>query len=222
MIPDEITYCIDSIPRWQRLWLKKHRNINRSGFIQKCLSLLIQSQDPEYYESYKEYAERIIRRQETTPMPDTLFTVPTDLKSTKINLGKTSTVYESPPPTKEKIMTEFMKKVQKTETCWLWMGTIRSEGYGTFNLYNYGAKNAHRTSYELFKGEIPPKMDIDHLCRNKQCVNPEHLEAVTRQENIQRAKSYPHKAKGEKMAENYIMPDWEKVDEEYKNLKKSS
>lgn len=45
---------------------------------------------------------------------------------------------------------------------------------------------AHRLSYELHKGEIPEGLEIDHLCRNRWCVNPDHLEAVTRRENIMR------------------------------------
>lgn len=72
VIPDETTYCIDSLPRWQREWLKKHRAINRSGYIQKCISILIEEKDPEYYAKYKKYAENVIRRNDTTPMPEKL------------------------------------------------------------------------------------------------------------------------------------------------------
>ena len=75
MIPSEITYCIDSLPRWQRIWWKEHKAINRSGFLQKCTSLLIEEVDPEYYKQYKELAEQVIRRSETTPMPEKLMRI---------------------------------------------------------------------------------------------------------------------------------------------------
>jgi len=57
------------------MWLKDHRTINRSGYFQKCLSILIEAEDPEYYEKYKDYAEKIIRRQDTTPMPEKLLKI---------------------------------------------------------------------------------------------------------------------------------------------------
>lgn len=67
--------------------------------------------------------------------------------------------------------------------CWLWTGP--GNGYGQIRI---GSRKeyAHRVSHRLFKGEIPTKFDVDHLCRNTMCVNPEHLEAVTHIENIRR------------------------------------
>ena len=65
--------------------------------------------------------------------------------------------------------------------CWIWMGGLKTNGYGVS-----GDRIAHRASYEAFKGQIPPGLEIDHLCRVRCCVNPEHLEAVTHQQNIQR------------------------------------
>ena len=69
--------------------------------------------------------------------------------------------------------------------CWLWLADVNHKGYGRFRV---GKKkpHAHRVSYELYKGSIPDGFDIDHLCRNHQCVNPDHLEAVTRGENLRR------------------------------------
>jgi hypothetical protein len=68
--------------------------------------------------------------------------------------------------------------------CWEWQGSVQSEGYGTF----YRGKNmkAHRVVYELLVGPIDPELTIDHLCLNKTCVRPAHLEVVTRSENIAR------------------------------------
>ena len=68
--------------------------------------------------------------------------------------------------------------------CWDWNGFL-NDGYG--GLYNGLRKVAvHRYSYELRYGTIPKELEIDHLCRNPKCVNPEHLEAVTHKENMQR------------------------------------
>ena len=79
------------------------------------------------------------------------------------------------------------QRVQKnSETgCWEWMGALNAYGYGVFNLdkrYWY----AHRYFYVQAKGEIPAGFDRDHLCRNRKCCNPEHLEAVDRRTNLLR------------------------------------
>lgn len=67
--------------------------------------------------------------------------------------------------------------------CWLWMGSLNgARGYPTIGK----GQLAHRVSYQLFKGDIPPGLTIDHLCRTKICVNPDHLEAVSLRENILR------------------------------------
>lgn len=68
--------------------------------------------------------------------------------------------------------------------CWEWTGSVNGSGYGS-----YAQQMAHRFSYEMYKGKIPDGLTIDHLCRNKKCVNPEHLEAVTSRENNLRSNS---------------------------------
>lgn len=69
--------------------------------------------------------------------------------------------------------------------CWNWTGKINKGGYGY--LSSRGKYYlAHRISYEFFVGEIPDGLTIDHLCRNRRCVNPNHLEVVTLKENISR------------------------------------
>lgn len=75
--------------------------------------------------------------------------------------------------------------VQKTETCWLWTGYTANSGYGHISVNSLFVK-AHRFGYELLVGSIPSGYDIDHLCRNKACVNPEHLEAVPHRVNVLR------------------------------------
>lgn len=83
----------------------------------------------------------------------------------------------------------FWSKVDKRgETdCWVWLGGTSRSGYGYF--YFTSVKrvvSAHRFAYELIVGKIPPDMTIDHLCRNRSCVNPAHMEVVTRGENVLR------------------------------------
>jgi hypothetical protein len=83
----------------------------------------------------------------------------------------------------------FFSKVEKTDTCWLWTGALR-RGYGDFSIGDHDMR-AHRFAYETFRGPIPDGLVIDHLCRVRNCVNPDHLEPVTDAENRRRgANSY--------------------------------
>ena len=78
----------------------------------------------------------------------------------------------------------FWPKVKKTNNCWLWLGFKNREGYGMFYLGN--TTTAHRVSYMIKHGSIPEGLHIDHLCRIRDCVNPDHLEAVTPSVNVKR------------------------------------
>lgn len=83
---------------------------------------------------------------------------------------------------------EFMNKfisVDGLNTCWNWIGTVNNWGYGSFFL-NKKRYSAHRVSYELLYKDIPPKLQLDHLCRNRRCINPLHLEPVTAKVNVAR------------------------------------
>lgn len=85
----------------------------------------------------------------------------------------------------------FWLNVEKSETCWLWIGYIKPNGYASF--YPGGGRHvskvyAHRFAYELVSGPIPDGMEVDHTCNVRNCVNPEHLEAVTHRTNLDRAK----------------------------------
>lgn len=73
--------------------------------------------------------------------------------------------------------------------CWIWQGYISKSGYGQISIKKKSYK-AHRLSYQEFKGSIPAGLEIDHLCRVRNCINPGHLEAVTKKENILRGTSF--------------------------------
>lgn len=69
--------------------------------------------------------------------------------------------------------------------CWTYTGSLHANGYGQFWI-NRQNRVAHRVAYELLVGEVPAGADLDHLCRNRACCNPAHLEPVTRRENARR------------------------------------
>jgi hypothetical protein len=79
----------------------------------------------------------------------------------------------------------FLSRVEKTPTCWLWTGHRNKVGYGTVG---WAGKiyMVHRVSYQHFKGPIPSGLTLDHLCRIKNCVNPDHLEPCSAAENARR------------------------------------
>src|SRR5689334_10590331 len=79
----------------------------------------------------------------------------------------------------------FLTRVtQQTSGCWLWTGYLMPNGYGKFAVSRGINALAHRWSYETFVGAIPAGLTLDHLCRVRGCVNPTHLEPVTRRENV--------------------------------------
>jgi hypothetical protein len=69
--------------------------------------------------------------------------------------------------------------------CWLWTASLDSHGYGQIG-DSGRLRMAHSVVYELFVGPVPVGLELDHLCRVPACVNPDHLEPVTRHENIMR------------------------------------
>jgi hypothetical protein len=90
---------------------------------------------------------------------------------------------------KEANWDRFWSRVNTDGVCWEWTGNLNASGYGVLG-YNKGQRNsvAHRMAWEMLVGPIPPEYHVDHLCFNRACVNPDHLEPVTPHVNATRAR----------------------------------
>ena len=93
----------------------------------------------------------------------------------------------------------FWLRIEKTATCWNWTGP-KVSGYGIVYVKPSPTESpktpnmvAHRIAYELTVGAIPPTLTLDHLCRNRACVNPDHLEPVEFAVNVRRGVSFAAK-----------------------------
>lgn len=79
--------------------------------------------------------------------------------------------------------------------CWQWNGALDGGGYGHISMRKVKGKlsheRAHRIAFMMFRGEIPKGLELDHVCRNRRCVNPGHLEPVSHLENVLRGESIP-------------------------------
>lgn len=109
------------------------------------------------------------------------------------------------------IVKRFTTKILPNTSCWEWDGAILKNGYGQLK----GVKKveyAHRIAYALFYGPVPDGLVIDHLCRNRGCVNPLHLEAVSNKENLLRGIGFSaknakktHCPKGHELSGNNLL-----------------
>ena len=82
------------------------------------------------------------------------------------------------------VFDRWVEKIEFTDTCWLWTASLQ-DGYG--RVWNENTMLlAHRYGYEILVAPIPESLTLDHLCRNRRCVNPDHLEPVSLKENILR------------------------------------
>jgi hypothetical protein len=82
-----------------------------------------------------------------------------------------------------------MKKVQRKTDCWIWPYSLNKDGYGHLQK-NKKLTGAHKLIFEFINGNIPDKTELDHLCKNKSCVNPSHLEPVSHAENCRRGNNH--------------------------------
>jgi hypothetical protein len=94
-----------------------------------------------------------------------------------------------PDPIDQAFVDRFEAKIERTPWCWNWTGA-RDRGYGRFGI-NGKTVYAHRVAYELWVAPLTPGLTVDHLCRNRSCVNPEHLEEVPNRTNQLRGTSPP-------------------------------
>jgi hypothetical protein len=80
------------------------------------------------------------------------------------------------------LLARFWSKVEFSPECWTWRGAKNPKGYGHLAC-GRNPRSAHRIAWELSRGTIPSGMFIDHVCRNRTCVNPDHLRLVTPRQN---------------------------------------
>ena len=101
------------------------------------------------------------------------------------------------PPTDAEIEARFWKHVspEPNSGCWLWTASEDGRGYGQFapfgwrGLHKQGSIKAYKFAYLFYRGSVPDGKELDHVCRNRLCVNPDHLEPVSHRENVLRGDS---------------------------------
>ncbi len=101
-------------------------------------------------------------------------------------------------------------RMSEETTCWQWVGATNQDGYGKVN-FLARKYSAHRLIYMMHGHDIPAGYELDHLCRNVGCVNPAHMEAVTKQENLRRMRTYiqpkTHCINGHALTEDNIVTE---------------
>lgn len=80
----------------------------------------------------------------------------------------------------------WFRKIRDDGGCWIWRGYINRDGYGQVGRVDDRTQPLHRVMYAYFVSEIPPGLELDHLCEQRACCNPWHLEPVTHSENMRR------------------------------------
>jgi hypothetical protein len=90
---------------------------------------------------------------------------------------------KAPKPLIDRLMARVSP--EPTTGCWIWTGTHNSNGYGKIRV-DRRMSLTHRVAYSIFVGPLLDGMDIDHTCRNRACVNPDHLEQISHRDNTVR------------------------------------
>ena len=102
------------------------------------------------------------------------------------------------------------------DECWPWLGYVMDNGYGKLTHKEEWSLLAHRLVYRFEVGPIPDGLDIDHLCRNRACVNPAHMQPVTRKQNLDRSplvalrREQQKRAKQERREKHLATSNWNK------------
>lgn len=97
----------------------------------------------------------------------------------------------------ESKVNRFFEKlyIEQNTGCWIWTAQKNKFGYSLFRGFKSISQSGHIFSYKFFKGGIPEGLELDHLCKNRSCVNPNHLEPVTHFINLERANHWSIKNK---------------------------
>jgi hypothetical protein len=95
----------------------------------------------------------------------------------------------------QELTARFWSKVEPTGFCWLWSSALEYGGYPIYWIGDGVSRRAHRLAYEFLVGPIPDGMTLDHLCRVRRCVNPDHLEICSAGENARRSPLAPYNQK---------------------------
>ena len=90
-------------------------------------------------------------------------------------------------PSAKSVKEKLWDRIDAEGVCWLWVGPLCNDGYGRAAGSDSKLRLAHRVVWEELVGKIPPELEVDHLCRVRHCVNPDHLEPVTHAENMARS-----------------------------------
>lgn len=113
----------------------------------------------------------------------------------------------------ESELTRFIPKfIVQPDSCWYWVAGKDGDGYGNF-YYRGQHLGAHRVSFFHWRGNIPKGLEVDHLCRIRHCVNPDHLEIVSKKENVLRGNGTAakharktHCIRGHRLGGNNVIP----------------